>query len=750
MVTRSRELALLFVALSVGVISCGGPTPPAPAPTEILAPTGISEVGPTDAVNSPGPELVATLPTATRIPVEPASEGTPLPAVSEVIAPANAANLVEIARWGKGPGNSVRFSPDGQLLAVASPIGVFFYDPNTLQEIRHIDTQATAGDVAFSPDGQDLAVVVNGHMVKLYDVVSGQELRTFSGHGVGVNSVAFSPDGKTLAYGLSDATAVLAEVASGNELRTLKGHANSVTRVVFLPDGKTLATGSKDLSVRLWDVATGSFIRTLGVEAAAVGPGGPGKYAKLAASPSARTSATAADRTSNILWEGSRGNRIRTLGGVREMERGGAFDGTDVAVSPDGKTLASTYGWDAVTLWDTDTGRVLHTIAIPNVNPVTVAFSPDGQTLAVGTDAFSTYLFDVESGNPVRELTGYQGFVHALAFSPNGQILAVGSQEDTVVLFGVHSGKILRASKEHFAALTQLALSQDGNTIIAAYFRFALKIFDVPSGESRVVQVVDQRCWDGVISLSPDGKTLAMGCGSNIARLDVPSGRTLGYMTRQPYAESPYLSALAFSPDGGTLAIGMMLDEMGPEIRQLNVASGDIRESPAAFTSSVATVAYSPDGRLLAAGPNMTTGPGGVVSEEKIRLWDAASMDELVGLPGYFKAAWSLAFSPDSRLLASGSEDQRIKIWDVANGQAVHEFAAVGLGIRLAFSPDGGLLIAGTSDGRISVWDAATWEQLARLTGHTGAVTGIAFSADGNLIISGAEDGTIRWWAVRP
>ncbi|TEU18288.1 MAG: hypothetical protein E3J21_06270, partial [Anaerolineales bacterium] len=95
--------------------------------------------------------------TVSTVVVRPVLAGTPMPWPVAAISPYNAAQVVQLARWGKGTVGEVTWSLDGQLLAVASSLGIYLYDAETLEEVRYIKTEVRVMDVAFSPDGAILA-----------------------------------------------------------------------------------------------------------------------------------------------------------------------------------------------------------------------------------------------------------------------------------------------------------------------------------------------------------------------------------------------------------------------------------------------------------------------------------------------------------------------------------------------------------------------------------------------------------------
>lgn len=159
-------------------------------------------------------------------------------------------------------------------------------------------------------------------------------------------------------------------------------------------------------------------------------------------------------------------------------------------------------------------------------------------------------------------------------------------------------------------------------------------------------------------------------------------------------------------------------------------------------TKLIFSVAFSPNDKLLASGS----------LDETIRLWDVFSGKQILLFNTEKNGVnWisSVAFSPDGKTLASASFDEVTKLWDVSTGKEIRELRRHQKGVNsVAFSPDGNLLATGSEDRTIHIWNLVKMVQLYDLKGHTKEVTFVAFSPNGKILASASWDGTVRLWNV--
>ncbi|QLE56225.1 serine/threonine protein kinase [Nostoc sp. TCL26-01] len=180
-----------------------------------------------------------------------------------------------------------------------APSAAKFTLANTLfghsQKIKYED-QKEGGvfSIVFSPNGRILASGSADKTIKIWNLATGQVIRTLNGHFKGVISVAFSPDGKTLASGSSDKTIKIWNLATGQVTRTLNGHLFLVPSVAFSPDGRTLASGGFYKTIKIWNIATGKEITTLNGHSSLVW--------KVAFSPDGKTLASGGEDATIKIW----------------------------------------------------------------------------------------------------------------------------------------------------------------------------------------------------------------------------------------------------------------------------------------------------------------------------------------------------------------------------------------------------------------------------------------------------------------
>ena len=185
---------------------------------------------------------------------------------------------------------------------------------------------------------------------------------------------------------------------------------------------------------------------------------------------------------------------------------------------------------------------------------------------------------------------------------------------------------------------------------------------------------------------------------------------------------------LTFSPDGHTLAtIGQ-----GDVVRTWTLKGPE--RLPATFVARLRSAQFSRDAALLAAG----------TGDQKVRLWDVRSGEERLALPGGIGGTSAIAFSPDGRLLVAADDDTNIRVWTTRDGELVRLIEELQLTtFSLAFSPDGRYLASGGADGVLRIWDTHTWKPVRSFSNQPESIMKLAFSPDGRLLATGGFDDTL-------
>ena len=165
--------------------------------------------------------------------------------------------------------------------------------------------------------------------------------------------------------------------------------------------------------------------------------------------------------------------------------------------------------------------------------------------------------------------------------------------------------------------------------------------------------------------------------------------------------------------------------------------SFDLKQTLTGHGDSVIAVAFSPDSKTLATGS----------ADKSFKLWDAQTGALKQTLTGHSQGVHGIAYSPDGKQLATGSDDKTIKLWDAQTGALRQTLTGHGSAIHtIAYSPDGETLASGSTDKSIKLWDTQTGELKEVLTGHDETIKTVAFSSDDETLASGSDDKTIKLW----
>jgi WD40 repeat protein/serine/threonine protein kinase len=491
---------------------------------------------------------------------------------------------------------------------------------------------------------------------------------------------------------------------------------------------------------------------------------------------------------------------LGTRPAVKGMEGGHKAGVWMAAFSPDGRRVATCSIDGTAKVWDTASGRVLHTFSghaflpfpIPGISAIPVlclAFSPDGRHIASGS--FSpkigklrespgvVLVWEVETGHEVLRFDAQVGPVLGLTFSPDGRHIASSSlnTDNSFVVWDARTGAVVRVVRGHTDNVHCLRYSPDGRLLATGAADGGVKLWDVAT--FRQVHSLDAHpATVSGLAFSPDGARLATAGHDGTVR--VWETATAAPALEPLHGHTGAALGVAFSPDGKRIASA----GYDKTVRVWDATSGRSKITLRGHTDMVWSVDFSRDGQRLVSGSfdstariwdatpleeTSTTGEFSIAGhsdrvnsvafspdgrylasggwDHTVRLWDARTGEELRTLAGHHASVWCVAFSPDSSRVASASWDKTVKVWDTASGQELVTFAGHKALVHcVAFTPDGKRAASGSLDAYVKIWDTATGKELATCEGGLFPCASVAFSPDGTRLATGGIDRIITIW----
>lgn len=578
----------------------------------------------------------------------------------------------------------------------AIPEAQVFGDPQL-----HTDGDLVA--LAFTSDGFLLSVEEPG-VLRRWNAENGKQVEWHSLSDL-ETQWCFSTDGRLLASASNDLT--LWDTSSGQVL-TAMAQPSWVTALGFAPDSSFLATGHDDGSVRYWDAAGHQTIQEVRLH--------KGPVSAVAVSPDGKYLASAGEDKVIGLWSLSDGKLVGKL--VGHTDRIPAL-----TWHPHCQHLISA-GWDTTArVWDIRTLQPAILLNSHSDQVTALAASRDGQWLATADSALSVQIWKVAGMKVAHVLRGPRTEIRSLAFSYDGKRLAA-TGDRMIHLWDSLTGQAIASAGAHNLADCSVSISPDGNHLASNGGGSSCVIWNVATRKSE--QTLAAKDVVHAVAYSPNGRLIAGAASSRIHLWDAKTGEIKLNLDGPTDA----VTCLAFSPDSRTLASG---SSGGIGVWLWRVTDGEpILLIPDALDGcTIEAVAFHPDGRLLAVGGIDWLATGG--SDGAVCLWDTVERCEVATMLGGSRA---IALHPWGKHLASAGLEQAICIWDLQTREIANELVGHDGPVNaVAYSPDGRWLASGSDDRILRLWDDAG-DEIGALELDS-QIKSLCVSPDGKFIYTG-------------
>ncbi len=395
-----------------------------------------------------------------------------------------------------------------------------------------------------------------------------------------------------------------------------------------------------------------------------------------------------------------------------------------------------------VRLWAAPTGEPLAVLRGHLDQVRRVCISPDGARLASAGWDGTIHVWDIGSRSSITVLRGHKSSVEALVFSPDGALLASGDADGSVRLWDARLSSDPFVLRGHKGYVYGLGISADGRWLVSGgwdgfdHGMAAIRFWDSTSGDP-ICAVEHLGTFATAVACHPSEPRVAvvsantLGTDATLFVIDFDSTRVIRVAELHGWPESA-----SFDPRRNRIAAA----SGNHLIKVWDLGQQGISE---VFETLGDCASYDPRGDYLATANNDASG--------KLTVWDAGTFSKHLDPTNANGAVCSIAWSPDSRFIATARNDHTVQVVDSTDGHLHGVLKGHSGGVMcVAFSPDGRRLASGGYDRVVRVWDTRTLKEVAQLHGHHGYIYRLAFTPDGKTLFTASGDKTIRMWDDRP
>jgi WD40 repeat protein len=565
------------------------------------------------------------------------------------------------------------FSPDGRLLATGSQDGAAnVWDVDRRERITTLGTPPDGvWSVGFSPEG-DLLMTAADRAVSLYSTATWQLITNFPGQ-----IAVLSKTGSLLAVSESNPfrweRVGPVSLWDYHTMRKLREFGQPGRALALSPDGRQLAAGGKDTGVYLWNTASGELLRTLPTDQSVW---------SMAFSPDGKRLTTAGWSSEALVWDLEAREPPARI-------KGHALNVWSANFSPDGATIVTTSSDQTIRSWDAQSLLAKDVFRGHDNEVWCAAFRPDGKMMATGGKDRTVRMWPAQLPPQKRDLPAQNGI--RPYFSPDGTRIGLAGPaangwhpqvwdvEQRKAIADVPDGLLLGFSPDgRVVRLNEESMSLDSwaptNSTVSS-----VKLDGIEPGKVKLVRA----------GFSPDRKFLFALDTHGVAGVwEAATGKSVG----SAKGPSPPFRATALGLGGKWLAISLERDN---PVRLYETRTG--RETLlSGHHDFVSGLAFSPDGASLATGSMDAT----------IRLWDLNTGKHFATFAGHLEEVTDLAFAPDGRTLASLGQRDSFKLWHLATQRELLSWNIPNAGLFLMFSPDGKRLAVTTGNNSLRLFEA--------------------------------------------